>query len=148
MAHMSYEDAKKLVFKGMGVLAVVTLIEVAVSLFGKGHLGIDPDIFNMNIGGMDINIALIIVALAIVVLSVYKAYYIIYNFMHMAHEVRGLRMSVLLPTALLLWAIIAFFQEGDAWKKRRQQILDKNEQPAQEEEQQGYLMEEIYNPKM
>ncbi len=148
MAHVSYDEAKRLVYKGMIVLAVVTLVEVAVSLFGKGHLGVDPSAFNMELFGMEVNIVLILVALAIVVLSVYKAYYIIYNFMHMAHEVKGLRMSVLLPTALLLWAIVAFFQEGDSWKERRQQIRDFDEQPAVDEadDQQGYIIteEDIY----
>jgi len=36
--------------------------------------------------------------------------------------VRGLRWSVLLPTMLLIWAIIAFFNEGSAWGQRREQI--------------------------
>ena len=143
MANVSYGEAKKLVYKGMIVLGVVTLIEVAVSLFGKGYLGIDPEAFSMNVGGMEINIILILVGLAIIVLSIYKAYYIIYNFMHMAHEVKGLRMSVLLPTALLLWAVIAFFQEGNSWKQRREQIKEKNQLPAVDESKpQGYLITE------
>jgi hypothetical protein len=60
-------------------------------------------------------------------MSLYKAYWIVYNFMHMAYEVKGMVMSVLLPCLLLVWAVIAFFQEGGAWGKRRQQIKDKNE---------------------
>ena len=47
--------------------------------------------------------------------------------MHMAHEVPGLRMSVLLPTALLIWGMIAFFQEGSAWGERREVIKERNE---------------------
>jgi hypothetical protein len=39
---------------------------------------------------------------------------------------------VLLPTLLLVWAIIAFFQEGDSWKDRREQIKEKDAQPAEE----------------
>ncbi len=46
--------------------------------------------------------------------------------MHMGDEVKGLRMSVLLPVLLLVWAIIAFFQEGNAWKNRRTKIIDRN----------------------
>ena len=71
-------------------------------------------------------------ALIIAVLSAYKAYYIIYNFMHMGHEVPGLRMSVLLPTGLLISGMIAFFQEGSAWGARREQIKDKNKIEAEE----------------
>ena len=38
MGHLSYEDSKKLVYKGLVLLAVVTLIEVFFSLLGKGHV--------------------------------------------------------------------------------------------------------------
>ena len=106
MGHMSYEDAKKQVFVGFWILLGVTLIEVFFSLLGKGH------IFS---GAEDMNWIVWLTALIIVVLSIYKARYIIYEFMHMGYEVKGLRVSVLLPTALLIWAIIAFFQEGNSW---------------------------------
>lgn len=135
MGHHSYEDAKKLVWKGCGVLAVVTLIEVLFSLFQKGHI----------IGGMeDVSAVVIICALIIGALSIYKAYYIIYNFMHMSSEVPGLRMSVLLPTALLIWGMIAFFQEGNSWGERRQLIKEKNEASSEEAiKPQGMLLKKI-----
>jgi hypothetical protein len=60
--------------------------------------------------------------------SIYKAYFIIFFFMHMAYEIRGLMLSVLLPTTLLIWVIIAFFQEGGSWGSRREQIEQKNEE--------------------
>jgi len=102
MAHESYEDSKK---------------------FGKGHLGVNPK--NMgSIGG--VNIVLALVGLGLIVFSIYKAYYIVYKFMHMGHEAKGLRMTVLLPMLLLVWALIAFFNEGNAWKDRRHQVDLKN----------------------
>ena len=117
MGHGNYEDAKKLVWKGCIILGVITLIEVGVSLFQKGFI----------VPGMeDITFVTYGAALVIGMLSIYKAYYIIYNFMHMAQEVPGLRMSVLLPVGLLFWGMIAFFQEGNAWGQRRQLIQDKN----------------------
>jgi hypothetical protein len=45
----------------------------------------------------------------------------------MKYEVKGLALTVLLPTTLLIWAIIAFFQEGNSWKNRRELIKEKNE---------------------
>ncbi len=63
--------------------------------------------------------------------------------MHMAYEVRGLMLSVLLPTLLLVWAIIAFFQEGSRWGKSRELIKEKNEEKvdaAPAGKQQGYLL--------
>jgi cytochrome c oxidase subunit IV len=64
---------------------------------------------------------------AMIGFSLYKAYFIVYYFMHMAHEVKGLAMSVLLPCLLLVWAVIAFFNEGNSWHTRRDLIQKKNE---------------------
>jgi len=61
-----------------------------------------------------------------IAMSLYKAYFIVNEFMHMKYEVKGLAMSVLLPTLLLVWAIIAFLQEGNSWGQRRELIKDKN----------------------
>ena len=114
--HMSYEDQKKLVFKGLMILGVITIIEVITALFMRGHI---TD-FKYEEGSV-----LQYVYMALMVgFSLYKAYFIVFHFMHMAHEVKGLMLSVLLPTLLLVWAIIAFFQEGSSWGKRRQQIKD------------------------
>ena len=130
MAGLSYEESKKKVFFGLGLLAVVTLIEVIVSLFGKGCIvkGVD-----------DYGWVVALAALVIIVLSVYKAYFIIYEFMHMKYEVKGLAYSVLLPTALLILAIIAFFQEGSSWKARRDYIEQKNAEEVDGSQMQGSL---------
>lgn len=128
MGH-SYEESKKLVVKGLWLLAIITLIEVGVSLLGKGHI----------IPGLeDNNIVYGLCGLVIIILSLYKAYFIIYEFMHMAYEAKGLARSVIMPAGLLIWAVIAFFQEGSAWKANREYVQDRNmegiettlEQPA------------------
>lgn len=120
--HLSYEESIKKVYFGLVLLGVVTLVEVFISLLGKGD--IIP-------GAEKYKVLLYVVGFLLIALSLYKAYFIVYEFMHMRYEVKGLAMSVLLPTLLLLWAIIAFFQEGDSWKNRREQIKEKNELPAE-----------------
>jgi hypothetical protein len=130
--HTSYEEQKRFVVKGLILLGIITLVEVFIALWAKGHL------FGAKWEGPMHYIYM----LAMVGFSLYKAYFIIFFFMHMAHEVRGLAMSVLLPTALLIWAIIAFFQEGSSWGARREQIKEFNEQvvqPAGGGKTQGYL---------
>jgi cytochrome c oxidase subunit IV len=118
MAHENHEKAIRQVYIGLAILAVITLIEVGVSLFGKGHI----------LEGMgDIKWVVYICALLIIVLSLYKAKFIIYEFMHMRYEVPGLVRSVLLPVLLLVWGIIAFFYEGNYWKVKRTKIQDRNE---------------------
>lgn len=128
MANISYEESIKKVYWGLTLLAIVTLVEVIVSLLGKGHI----------ISGAENYTWLVyLTGLVIIVLSIYKAYFIIYEFMHMRYEVKGLAVSVLLPTMLLIWAIIAFFQEGDSWKNRRELIKEKNEEKV--DDSQGML---------
>jgi cytochrome c oxidase subunit IV len=128
-AHLSYEDQKKLVVKGLKILGFVTIVEVLIALLAKGHLV--PGI--LFTGVMHYVYMFFMVAF-----SLYKAYFIVYNFMHMAHEVQGLRWSVLLPTLLLVWAIIAFFQEGNSWGKRRDQIKKKNLEEVQQPPASGF----------
>ncbi len=140
MGHKSYEESIKDVYKGLILLGVVTLVEVAISLFGKGHLGYKP--------GPDMQWLLALVAIGLIVLSIYKAYFIIYEFMHMSSEAKGLRMTVLMPMLLLIWAIIAFFQEGNSWFERRDLIKQKNERSIKDKkvDVQGSLLqkEETY----
>jgi len=131
---LTYEESKKKVVYGLYLLGGVTVVEVVFSLLGKGHL----------ISGLgDITWLHYLIGLILIVLSLYKAYFIVYEFMHMRYEVKGLALSVLLPTLLLVWAIIAFFQEGDSWKNRREQIKDKNAEPAEQVNTiQGMLLDE------
>ncbi|MEO0340700.1 MAG: cytochrome C oxidase subunit IV family protein [Bacteroidota bacterium] len=133
MAGLSHEESIKKVYFGLGLLAVVTLVEVIVSLFGKGWI----------IKGVEQNMIIVaIAALLIVGLSLYKAYFIIYEFMHMRYEVKGLAYSVLLPTALLIWALIAFFQEGNSWKERRNQIQEFDKEEIDRNTQLGSLFDQ------
>jgi cytochrome c oxidase subunit IV len=118
--HQTYEEQKALVFRGLMILGVITIVEVIIALLAKGHL-IPGVKFTEGFGHY-------LYMLLMVGFSMYKAYFIVFYFMHMAYEVRGLVLSVLLPTLLLVWAIIAFFQEGDSWGKRRELIRQKNEE--------------------
>lgn len=113
--HLSYEESVSGVWKGLGLLAAVTVVEVLLSLLKAAEFA------------EEIRILIYVASLLIIGLSIYKAYFIIYEFMHMGYEVKGLAMSVLLPTFLLLWALIAFFNEGDAWRKNREKIEYRNE---------------------
>ena len=112
MAH-DHEAGKKLALKTILVLAAITVTEVLIALTAKGYV----------INGFHMAEALL--AVIMIVMSAYKAYLIVFEFMHMRHEVKGLRLSVLLPMLLLVWAVIAFFYEGNDWMERRDQIIKK-----------------------
>jgi len=137
--HQTYEEQKALVFKGLMLLGAITIVEVVVALLAKGHL-IHGVKFAEGFGHY-------LYMLLMIGFSLYKAYFIIFFFMHMAYEVRGLALSVLLPTALLVWAIIAFFQEGSSWGARRELIKEKNEElvkPVPNNRPQGYVLPGVY----
>lgn len=142
MSNLSYEDQKKSVVNGLILLGFITIIEVLFALLAKGHLVSGIDFAHTS------KIGHALYMLAMVGASLFKAYFIIFYFMHMAYEVRGLALSVLLPTALLIWAVIAFFQEGNSWGARRELIKNKNEAPAKEDKTapQGYLVPGFAKP--
>jgi len=112
MAH-DYTAAKKIALKTILILAAVTVVEVLVALTGKGYIieGYHAPKILMN--------AVMIFG------SLYKAYLIVFEFMHMKYEARGLMLSVLLPVGLLFWAIISFLYEGNAWKHNRLTVQDR-----------------------
>ena len=115
MAGISYEEGKKKVFQGFILLGIITAVEVIIALFGNGYI----------IHGFEL--PKYIMYPIMIGLSLYKAYFIVNEFMHMKYEVKGLAMSVILPTILLIWAIIAFLHEGNSWGERREQIKDRDE---------------------
>lgn len=132
MGH-SYEASKKLATKIILILAVITIIEVLIALAGKGYL----------IEGF--HAPLIVIGGIMIILSLVKAYLIVYEFMHMKYEVPGLVKTVLLPTLLLVWAVVAFFMEGAYWNNSRNKIKDKNEMPRGAKEQ-GFNIEKQTAP--
>lgn len=109
MGH-SYTESKQIATKTILILAVITIAEVIFALTGKGYV---IDGFHMPhwlIGGV------------MIIMSVVKAYLIIYEFMHMKYEVPALVKTVLIPTLLLVWAIIAFTFEGSYWQNSRARV--------------------------
>ncbi len=133
MEHLDYSAAKKVVLKGLLILGIVTLVEVFIALLGNGHI----------VQGFEL--PKLIMYPVMIALSLYKAYFIVFEFMHMRYEVRGLALSILLPTLLLVWAIIAFMQEGNAWKNNREKKnYEKSELPTNSENNQhGFLKTDI-----
>jgi|SRR5690606_6846278 cytochrome c oxidase subunit 4 len=113
MAH-DYTGAKKIAMKTIVILAIVTVVEVLIALTGKGYI----------IEGF--HAPKVVMNLTMIGLSLYKAYLIVFEFMHMKYEARGLMLSVLLPVGLLIWAIIAFLYEGTAWKANRDTVHERS----------------------
>ncbi len=124
MSAHTYEESKTIARKTIIILGIVTIVEVLIALVGKGYMisGFVP--YEWEIGSFPIGLAVMYIAM--IALSLYKAILVIFEFMHMKYEVKSLVRSVLLPTTLLIWAIIAFFMEGNYWLNSREYIEQKN----------------------
>ncbi|WP_139920083.1 cytochrome C oxidase subunit IV family protein [Hymenobacter sp. DG01] len=47
-----------------------------------------------------------------IILTIFKAFFIVAEFMHLKHETKGLIWSILIPMALLIWLLVALITEG------------------------------------
>lgn len=110
MSHLTYNQSKTIATKTILILAGITIFEVLMALLGKGYLIEGVHLPHVLIGGL------------MIILSIVKAYLIVYEFMHMKYEVPGLVKTVLLPTLLLVWAVIAFLAEGNYWNNSRAKV--------------------------
>ena len=136
MSSHTYEESKSIATKTIILLGIITIVEVVIAYVGKGIIDIglqdimSPKLLTVLLGG------------AMIILSLYKAIKIVFEFMHMSYEAPGLSKTVLLPLLLLVWGVIAFLWEGTAWKGYRQKIIDRNEIPA-DTEMQGSLIKKL-----
>jgi cytochrome c oxidase subunit IV len=55
----------------------------------------------------------------IMILMLWKAFYIVGYFMHLRHELRNLIMTITVPLLLFVWFIIAFLADGNSYKNLR-----------------------------
>jgi len=125
MGHLTYEASKQIATKTITILGIITVFEVLFALLGKGYL-----IEGFHISGW-------ITGFVMIALSLVKAYFIVYEFMHMKYEVPGLVKTVLLPTLLLVWAIIAFMMEGKYWGTSRSRVKNITVESSTPPTQQG-----------
>mgnify|MGYP000383266109 CR=1 FL=1 len=64
-------------------------------------------------------------------LTIWKAFFIVSEFMHLGHEVKGLMYSIVLPMIFIVWLIVALVNMEGAAVKDARGIVDV-EQPATE----------------
>ena len=61
-------------------------------------------VFFMNAGSLRNSI--------FIVLTIFKAFFIVGEFMHLKHETKGLIWTILVPMGLLVWLLVALVTEG------------------------------------
>jgi cytochrome c oxidase subunit IV len=76
-----------------GIMAIITAFEFVIA-------------FTMDAGHLKTAI--------FVVMTIFKAGYIVGEFMHLRYESKLLFWSILVPTVFIVWALVAFLYEGMA----------------------------------
>lgn len=94
MAH-THESNTKRIWLVFGILSLVTIVEVALGMAKPAALH-HTNLFGMNILNW-----------IFIILTLFKAYYIVWAFMHMEGETKSLRRSVVW-TAVFLILYLAF----------------------------------------
>jgi cytochrome c oxidase subunit IV len=96
----------KKIWKVTAILSLVTIVEVALGLwcyksttFPKGWANI-----------------------FFVILTIFKAGYIVKVFMHLGDELKNMILTILIPLTLFIWFIIAFLYEGGFWLHMNQAV--------------------------
>ena len=100
MSH-AHESNSKRIWTVFGILSIITIVEV---IFGI----IKPDALHMN-SFLGLNL----LNWLFIILTLVKAYYIVYAFMHMEGETTMLRRSVILPLVfLVIYLLFILLTEG------------------------------------
>lgn len=105
--HPENTGGTKRIWKIFWVLSVLTVIELGLGYFMYAMHG-------------DLSYTVVIsTKIAIAILTLLKAYYIVSVFMHLGDEVRNLIMTIVVPLVLFVWFIIAFLADGNSWRNMR-----------------------------
>lgn len=92
---------RKNIFKVTFILSAITALEVFMGIhWGKAHIDVN------GTGWLSIKIAF-------VVLTLIKAGYIVWHFMHLGEERKGLRYTILLPYGIfIIYLFFVLYQES------------------------------------
>lgn len=99
MDEAAYKADVSNVWRVTAILSVITIVEVVMALIYIRQ----P------------YMPLIALNIILAVLSLGKAFYIVGEFMHLKHENKVLIITLGLPLIFLVWALIAFVHEANAW---------------------------------
>ncbi len=90
------------------ILTGLTAFEFFIAFTKQSY----PSIFGISEAA-----AQLIVVVTFVILTLFKAFYIVAEFMHLKHEVKRLALTILVPFLFIIWLLIGLTVEGDYWGK-------------------------------
>ncbi|MEM7367023.1 MAG: cytochrome C oxidase subunit IV family protein [Bacteroidota bacterium] len=80
--------------------------------------------------GMSADTAQTLVVVTFIILTLFKAFYIVAEFMHLGHEVKILALTILVPFLFIVWLIIGMIMEGGYWGQQNMEELSYSSEPA------------------
>ncbi len=102
-------EARSEIIRTAWILAGLTAFEFLIAFTWEG---ISEAI------GVDIETGRLMKNLLFIILTLFKAFYIVAYFMHLKHEVRRLIITILIPFTFVVWLIIGMMVEGSSWGKQ------------------------------
>lgn len=102
-------EQRKIIIRTALILAGLTAIEFLIAFTWRGAsdaIGISRDT------------GLLMKNAVFIILTLFKAFYIVGVFMHLKDEVKRLAWTILIPFIFIVWLIIALIKEGDTWGKQ------------------------------
>jgi cytochrome c oxidase subunit 4 len=99
-------EARKSIYRTLVILSGLTAFEFLIA-FTKAYY---PSWFGITEATSDA-----IVVSTFIVLTLFKAFYIVAEFMHLKHEVKRLAFIIILPFIFIVWLIIGLIYEGGSW---------------------------------
>lgn len=126
---ISPEEAKKAARKEVWkITAYLTIITVVELILGFVMMNWEEASFKRHF-----------VKGIIIILMLWKAFYIVAYFMHLKHENKNFKTIILLPVLLFVWFIIAFLYDGSAALRARHKYdpyaIDMSKQKAPDHEE-------------
>jgi cytochrome c oxidase subunit IV len=88
----------KKIWQVTGILTIVTIVEVVLGLYGT-HMGMPKWLINTFF----------------ILLTLFKAGYIVKVFMHLGDELKNMILTIMIPLTLFIWFILAFLWDGSFW---------------------------------
>jgi cytochrome c oxidase subunit IV len=101
---------RKSIIRTALILSGLTAFEFVIAFTKKFY----PDWF-----GISPDTSQSIVVITFIILTIFKAFYIVAEFMHLGQEVRRLALTILIPFLFVIWLIIGLISEGSYWGKQK-----------------------------
>ncbi|MDX1905543.1 MAG: cytochrome C oxidase subunit IV family protein [Bacteroidia bacterium] len=110
MQHSDGSETRKEIFRTALILTALTTFEFVLAGI-KNSL---PAWTGLSVGAVKM-----IVLSTFVILTIFKAFYIVGVFMHLKDEVKRLAWTILIPFLFIIWLIIGLMYDGTSWGKQK-----------------------------